>query len=239
MRKLRLLLLVYSNKFTLIIAGFIILHFILATFVATRGQVRQLDFEYLKVAHYNFSTALFSAIPVSLFVSNSLEFTKGIASKFICSGVTRSEYYRSKIMQALVVSSATVCLYILLNTVLICLFQMEWSDSARLIQGIWMCFATSILVNLFVTNLSFCIYDWKIGVVTYIAYCFLESILVFIAGDDLPVVKWLPIHVLTSFFLLENIVLLSQETFLKFLAVIGLLVIIHLIAIKRFQTKSL
>jgi hypothetical protein len=239
MRKLRLLLLAYGNKFTLIIVAYVILHFILTTLVATHGQAKYLDVEYLKVTHYNFATALFSAIPVSLIVSNSLEFTKGIASKIICSGVTRSEYYWSKMLQSVIVSCATTSLYIILNVALFLFFQFDFSESAIFFKGIWICFTISLLVNLFVANLSFLIYDWKIGAVTYIAYCFLESILVFVAGENLPAVKWLPVQTLSSFFLFENRVLLSFETISKFLTVIVVLGALHLTAIRRFDKKAL
>ncbi|KIC91288.1 ABC transporter permease [Flavihumibacter sp. ZG627] len=171
--------------------------------MAFRESVPLLDSESIKVIHYNLSAALFSGIPISILVASSREFSTGFVSIQLLNGVQKTAFLLAKIRFSVLLSIIFTLLYIILLGSLHLFFGSRL-DTVFYVKLTVLTFSVSLAINCMVSLLALIFTDWRISVMGYLGYSFLESLFVYSFSKSIPFLNLLPLNTLVTEFQFEQ-----------------------------------
>lgn len=196
----------YANVFSVAIICFIYLQSSLYSWLQLQKIAESVNasISFFKIINYNFSSLIFSAIPLTIILTISREFSSGYALKLISNGVSRFSYFKSKYLLAGILAVLSTLLYLLI--ILICLFLLheKFPDKILFIKSISYCAFFSLSTYIIVISIVVLVRNWQYSVLIYYGYSVAENFFVYQFGEKIPLLNYLPFHINSSVFQFEK-----------------------------------
>lgn len=161
------------------------------------------DLVFFKVVNYHFTAIILTAIPLTLILTISNEFSSGYTLKLISNGLSRVSYAVSKYLLAGVLAIFSAILYILVIGLILLYRKANYVDTSLLLSSTFFVSFFSLLFSLFVASLSLIFRNWQYPLLIYYAYVIVESFVVYQFRESYPWVVYLPFNLSISIFQFE------------------------------------
>lgn len=230
----------YKQGFTIAIILFISLQAIATSLLSLRRnpEFESAGIDFFKIVNSNFSSCIFSAIPLTIILAISKEFSTGYAMKLISNGISRNSYFKSKFMLAGVLATLTILLYLLVFFTTAMLVNVKF-DKTILVMSSFIIILFSFFVYSIVVSISVLVRNWQYSVFIYYCYAFTELFIVYQFGNKFSMVNYLPIQLASSIVRFEKTDLSLNDYLLMACLLFAFSLIIVTITYKAFKKTDL
>jgi hypothetical protein len=196
----------YIRGFTIIIICFVLAETVLLSRIEAKGFFESgiFDFSTFKIVNYHFVSLIVSAIPLTIILTVSNEFSSGYASKLISNGLSRNYYSASKYILGSALSVIATLLYITMIVSFLLFKKVNHFDKVLFVNSTILTFLFSIFFSCIIVSISLLIRSWQYAVLAYYGYFITESFIVYQFDKKLPWVEYLPFHLAVSIFQLQK-----------------------------------
>lgn len=231
----------YIQLFTIVIISFVCFQAVIISLLESRRflQSGNGDINFFKLINRNFSSFIFSAIPLTIILTISKEFSTGFALKLMSNGISRLSYFKSKYILAIVLTSLTIILYLIVFFLSSLFINVNFIDKTLLIRSLFFIIVVSFFVYAIVVSISLLIRNWQYSLLAYYGYFFIEFIIVYQFEQKTPLVNYLPMQLATTIVQFEKKFTNLNDIFLISSVLICFSVIVITTAYRSFKRSDL
>jgi hypothetical protein len=203
------------------------------------SQFGLFDFGAFRVVNYYFTSLIASAIPVTIMITTTSEFSNAYALKLISNGLKRQSYFNSKLILAITLALISAILYLLVFLFLALTKKISYFDTRSFLTSTISALILSSFFSLIAVSCSLSVRSWQYSLLLYYGYFIVEGFIAYRLERNTIWVSYLPFHLAISIFQLQRSLTVLSNYLLAASILVGFCAMVTCLSYRQFKKTDL